>query len=177
MIDLGTRRIDSHGQVWFSVDQLYSLLMKGFDISTLLVEESNKTEEFEQVCLDLDNPDLKITKYNAIVKPEDEYFGSMVDNWLIPEEYKSIDVAEFLIQKCSTQEQLDRVDQELQVYERYNLIPLLRSLIYVIDTFEKNKIVWGVGRGSSVSSYVLYLIRVHRIDSIRYNLDFSEFLS
>ena len=34
----------------------------------------------------------------------------------------------------------------------------------------------GVGRGSSVASYILYLIGVHRIDSIKYNLDWKEFL-
>jgi DNA polymerase III alpha subunit len=36
--------------------------------------------------------------------------------------------------------------------------------------------VWGVGRGSSVASYVLFLIGVHRIDSMKYNLDYKEFL-
>jgi len=36
--------------------------------------------------------------------------------------------------------------------------------------------IWGVGRGSSVASYVLYLLDVHRIDSMFYDLDPSEFL-
>jgi DNA polymerase III alpha subunit len=40
----------------------------------------------------------------------------------------------------------------------------------------KENIVWGVGRGSSVASYVLYLIGVHKIDSLYYNLDVEEFL-
>ena len=30
----------------------------------------------------------------------------------------------------------------------------------------ENNIVWGVGRGSPVASYVLFLIGVHRINSI-----------
>jgi DNA polymerase III alpha subunit len=39
-----------------------------------------------------------------------------------------------------------------------------------------NNIIWGVGRGSSVASYVLYLLEVHRVDSMYYNLDIREFL-
>ena len=40
----------------------------------------------------------------------------------------------------------------------------------------KNNIVWGVGRGSSVSSYVLFLMGVHKVDSMKYNLDIKDFL-
>jgi DNA polymerase III alpha subunit len=47
---------------------------------------------------------------------------------------------------------------------------------YLVDTLRKNIIVWGVGRGSSVASYILYLIGVHRIDSLYYDLDIAEFL-
>ena len=47
---------------------------------------------------------------------------------------------------------------------------------YIIDTLRENNIVWGVGRGSSVSSYMLYLIGVHKVDSIKYNLNINEFI-
>ena len=56
------------------------------------------------------------------------------------------------------------------------MITLLKYLKYLVDTMRENKIVWGVGRGSSVASYVLYLIGVHKIDSIKYELDIKEFL-
>ena len=55
-----------------------------------------------------------------------------------------------------------------------NLFPVLKVLIYIIDTMRKNNLVWGIGRGSSVASYVLYLIGVHKVDS-KYNLDIKEF--
>jgi DNA polymerase III alpha subunit len=48
-------------------------------------------------------------------------------------------------------------------------------MIYLVDVMRENSVVWGVGRGSSVASYVLYLIGVHKIDSVKYNLDFKEF--
>jgi DNA polymerase III alpha subunit len=37
-------------------------------------------------------------------------------------------------------------------------------------------VLWGVGRGSSVASYCLYILGVHKVDSIKYELDIHEFL-
>jgi DNA polymerase III alpha subunit len=56
------------------------------------------------------------------------------------------------------------------------MFDLLFYLKYLVDTLRENKVLWGVGRGSSVASYVLYLIGVHKIDSLKYNLDIAEFL-
>ena len=53
---------------------------------------------------------------------------------------------------------------------------MLRYLRYLVDTLRANGIVWGVGRGSSVASFVLYKIGVHRINSIEHDLDFNEFM-
>ncbi len=39
-----------------------------------------------------------------------------------------------------------------------------------------NEVIWGVGRGSSVASYVLYLIGIHKVDSMYYDLPINEFL-
>jgi DNA polymerase III alpha subunit len=56
------------------------------------------------------------------------------------------------------------------------MLDLLRWLKYFVDTCEANNIVRGVGRGSSVASYVLYVLGVHQVDSVKYNLDWQEFL-
>ena len=69
-----------------------------------------------------------------------------------------------------------RVEEELALYKARNLYPILQLMIYIVDMMRKNNLVWGVGRGSSVASYVLYLIGIHKIDSIKYNLDIEEFL-
>jgi len=53
---------------------------------------------------------------------------------------------------------------------------LLKFLRYMVQVMRDNNIVWGVGRGSSVASYVLYLIGVHKIDSLYYDLDVTDFL-
>jgi hypothetical protein len=71
---------------------------------------------------------------------------------------------------------LARVDLELEEFQQRELVDLLRFLVYFIDTIRTNNVIYGVGRGSSIASYVLYLLNVHRIDSFKYNLDIKEFL-
>lgn len=97
-------------------------------------------------------------------------------NWFMPDNYKQLDIAAFLVQQCKTETELERVARELLLYEERNLFDLLRFLKYLTDTLRQHDIVWGVGRGSSVASYVLYLLGVHKIDSIKYDLDIKEFL-
>jgi DNA polymerase III alpha subunit len=94
----------------------------------------------------------------------------------MPDHYKELDVVRFLNNRELTFEQRDRVREELQAFTERSMIPLLRYMCYLVDFMRENNIVWGVGRGSSVASYVLYLIGVHRIDSIQYDLDWTEFL-
>ncbi len=96
----------------------------------------------------------------------------------IPQHYKELDVEGFLTSivedadpSCQT-----RVAEELELFRARNLFPVLQLLIYIVDIMRKHNIVWGVGRGSSVASYCLYLIGVHKIDSLKYNLDIREFL-
>ncbi len=96
-------------------------------------------------------------------------------NWFLPAEYKDIDIEGYLVHVCP-KENYQRLIEELQEFRARDMINLLRWLKYFVDTCRKKQIVWGVGRGSSVASYVLFLIGVHKIDPIRYNLDWREFL-
>ena len=95
-------------------------------------------------------------------------------NWLIPDEYKLLDIEKYLVEQCPEQN-YTRLAEELALFEQNNMIPVLKTMKYVVDTLRKNNIVWGVGRGSSVSSYVLFLIGIHKIDSVKYDLPIDEF--
>jgi DNA polymerase III alpha subunit len=86
-----------------------------------------------------------------------------------------MDILDWLYQRCPTPETKERVVEELRLFAKYNMIPMLKTMKYIVDTLRANNIVWGVGRGSSVASYVLYLIGVHRIDSVKYKLPIEEF--
>ncbi len=94
--------------------------------------------------------------------------------WFIPDDYYP-NLTEMLYGMCETAEQRDRVSQELELYIKHGIYDVLHVMKYIVDTLRTNNIVWGVGRGSSVASYVLYLIGVHKIDSIKYNLPIEEF--
>lgn len=94
--------------------------------------------------------------------------------WLIPDDYCP-DLLAQLYDMCETDEQRDRVSQELELYAKHGMIDLLHVMKYIVDTLRANNVVWGVGRGSSVASYVLHLIGVHKIDSVKYNIPIEEF--
>jgi DNA polymerase III alpha subunit len=97
-------------------------------------------------------------------------------NWKMPQQYKDLDIAEHILGLCKTDAELQRAGQELLMFQERNLFDLLKYLHYLVDLMTANHVIWGVGRGSSVSSYVLYLLGVHRIDSMFYELDPREFL-
>jgi DNA polymerase III alpha subunit len=108
-----------------------------------------------------------------------DYHQQQQDKWFIPEEYKTLDIEEYISQRLPKDvriEAVQRISIELEMYRTRNLYPILQVLIYIIDTMRNNDIVWGVGRGSSVASYVLYILGVHKVDSLKYNLDIKEFL-
>jgi DNA polymerase-3 subunit alpha len=94
----------------------------------------------------------------------------------MPQEYAELDIAKHILELCKTPEDLQRVAQELLLFQEQNLFPLLCYLKYLVDTMREHSVVWGVGRGSSVASYVLYIIGVHKINPIKHNLDWREFL-
>lgn len=97
-------------------------------------------------------------------------------HWHMPVQYQDLDIAAHVLSLCTTDEQLARVAEELILFQDQNLFELLKYLKYLTDVIHENRIVCGVGRGSSVASYVLYLLGVHRIDSMQYGLDIREFL-
>ena len=118
-----------------------------------------------------------LQKYIPLDVDQKTFDNVCQSEWFMPDEYKELDVVAHLYSLCKgDDERFHRVNEELAEFQRREMFDLLRYMIYLVDFMRDNTIVWGVGRGSSVASYVLYLIGVHRIDSIKYNLDWREFL-
>jgi len=105
-----------------------------------------------------------------------EFDNLSQDNWYMPDEYKSLDIAKLVLDCCKTDSELQRVGEELIKFQEREMFPLLRYCKYLVDTMRKHNVIWGVGRGSSVASYVLYLIGIHRINSLHYDISIDEFL-
>ena len=168
-------KYDQYGQTYTTSNELCDLLYKNpkLDISLFQVEDSleyNRSVAELHAELDL------LDSYHSISQTVEEFDRVLQRNWRMPKEYKDLDIAAYVLGLCKEEHELQRVGEELILYQERNLFDLLRYLKYLIDTLRKNNIVWGVGRGSSVASYVLFLIGVHKIDSLYYNLNIDEFL-
>jgi DNA polymerase III alpha subunit len=125
--------------------------------------------------LELNNLPL-LVKYVEETVSVEEFDNLLQDNWYMPDEYKSLDIAKLVLDYCKTDSELQRVGDELIKFQERNMFPLLRYCKYLVDTMRKHNVVWGVGRGSSVASYVLYLIGIHKIDCLHYDISIDEFL-
>ena len=103
-------------------------------------------------------------------------------SFMIPDYYLELDldeyVAEKLVDKFPNPSDLytDRVVLELAMMRERDMEDLVRTLIYMVETFEQNNVVHGVGRGSSCASLVLFLIGIHMVNPIEYDIPIEEFL-
>ena len=166
---------DSYGQAYTTEDELCAMLYKNPDLGLegFLVEDPRQFNQ-SLAALFADMPSLK--KYIARGIPLDEFDHAQQSHWYMPDEYKTIDIAEWVLTQCTGEAELQRCGEELLLFQERNLFALLQYLKYLVDTMRKNNVVWGVGRGSSVASFVLYKIGVHKINSLYYDLDPTEFL-
>lgn len=163
------------GIAYATSEELCDLLYQNsdIDISKILVQDPDKYNDAVKSFYS-ELPMLKL--YNLKEQDLEKFDAENQCRWNMPDEYSNMDIAKWLLDQCQTQDELQRVGQELLLYQERDLFPLLKQLKYIVDTWRKNNIVWGVGRGSSVASYILYLIGVHRINSMYYDLDIAEFL-
>lgn len=168
-------KTDPFGITYYSSDELSDLLYKDptAKIDDLMVEDPS---EFNRSVTSLHLHYAMLKRYIAPNVTVEEFDKESQSDWFMPDEYKNLDIAERILSQCKTEEEFQRVGKELLMYQERNLFDLLRFMKYFVDTMRKNNVVWGVGRGSSVSSYVLFLLGVHRINSIYYDLDINEFL-
>lgn len=164
---------DEFGQIIFEENDLCNLLLQ--DQTRILKQVLIDSEVKFDDSLGLKNiPNLLTYIHpNSSIEEFDENNQS---NWHMPQEYKTFDIAKFVLDQCKNDEELQRAGQELLLFQERNMFPLLQYLKYLVDTMRSNNIVWGVGRGSSVSSFVLYLIGIHKINSLYYDLSIDEFI-
>ena len=167
-------KINDHGDVIFSEEDVIDLLYSNpeFDLSKLYFADIEKySKSLKELGIDL--PVIHTAPKRA--KPE-IFDKENCEQWHMPEKYYKINVLQWLLDKCQTDEERLRVQTEYDLFEKKQFVKVLQFLIYFVDTLRANNIVWGVGRGSSVASFCLFLIGVHKINPMLYNLDITEFL-
>ena len=172
-------KTDELGIPRFSNRDLIDMIYSGHSdkVHVVLCDESDDVDKFNSAMEEQGmNP---LQKYIPLDVDQKTFDGVCQSEWFMPDEYKDINVYEYVLGKAETpcpQHIQDRIWEELDEFKKRGMHDLLRYMIYLVDFMRENNIVWGVGRGSSVASYVLYLIGVHRINSIQYDLDWREFL-
>ena len=169
-------KIDEYGAVFLTADELFNSIYSGKikDFQNLYIDDAAASQFNNSKNINRD----AISSIDVYQKPTQS--ANDVDqlnqqDWFMPYNYCP-DLIQQLYAMCVTDEQKDRVSEELELFIQHNMLDLLYYLKYLVDTMREHKIVWGVGRGSSVASYCLYLIGIHKIDSLKYNLDIKEFL-
>jgi DNA polymerase III alpha subunit len=166
-------RTDIYGQQIFNEMELCLLYLQdpSRTIKRALVDNEVKFDEILELentpeLIKYDNSDISVAQFDI----------NNQSNWVMPEQYKSMDIAQFVLDQCQGEAELQRAGEELLLFQERDMFVLLRYLKYLVDTMRENNIVWGVGRGSSVASFVLFLLGIHRINSLYYDLSIDEFL-
>ena len=167
LLDKYSRQVLSENQ---AVEMLYA--DPKLDVSNLCLEDVTKFNGASKLL----HLNTVLTQLDELGIDVQEYHKHNQSSWRMPIDYKDLDIAAYLLKLCKTDAELQRVGAELLLYQERDMFDLLRFLVYIVDVMREQDIVWGVGRGSSVASYVLYLIGVHKIDSLYYDLDIAEFL-
>ena len=167
-------RTDIYGQQILNESDLCDLFMQDPTriIKDAYIEQSINFDD--TIILEENIPKLiQYTESNVSVS---EFDNLKQSTWYMPIEYQNMDIAKYVLDKCTNEEELQRAGKELLMFQEREMFPLLCYLKYMVDTMRQNNVVWGVGRGSSVASYVLFLIGIHRINSLYYGLSIDEFL-
>lgn len=167
-------RLDKYSNPIFDERDIFDAIYSGYEFSpsdTFLVESrsDNVYNLEEQIGFKFLEP------YETHFEVKD-YDSACQQVWNMPDGYKQFDVANWVLGQCQDIKEYERAQEELEAFKARNMLDLLRWLKYFVDTCSKEGVLWGVGRGSSVASFVLYKIGVHNIDPIKYNLDWQEFL-
>lgn len=167
-------KINEYGDCVYSEDSVIEQLYQDptLDISKITVDTTLYNQALTKLQIDLPKLPEQILRNQTVVEFDKQNYNA----WHMPESYENIDVKTYLLEKCNTEEERDRVLIEYKLFEQKGFTKVLKFLIYFVDVLRSNNIVWGVGRGSSVSSFCLFLIGIHKINPLFYNLDYREFL-
>jgi len=175
-------KTDSNGVPTFSNQNLIDMIYTGSidKCHIVLCDKNDELEQFNKWAKEFGNPELQF--YVPLDVDQKTFDNVCQSEWFMPDKYKDLNVNQYVLGKLITDgykaqgPEYTRAFEELEQFKQRGMTNLLRYMCYLVDFMRENNIVWGVGRGSSVASYVLYLIGVHRIDSIQYGLDWREFL-
>ena len=174
IIDLEDRIITDQGQVVFKYDFFFKKAMSGEVFTNYQalpdpdIEAYNfrKNEDLIEIWVDDNEP----------IGPPDESF-----DWILPKKYLNLDLVDYSVQRLKERGLTSELYQERLAFEleemgRRGMFPFIRCVLFVVDKFRENNVVWGVGRGSSCASLVLFVLGINRVDPVKYDIPVEEFI-
>lgn len=167
---------DEWGRLLVGSEEAIDLLFRGCKLTDLHILPSIEVEEYNAACIKHDKLNVLI---NAIEQPTltpEQDAAKRQRTWFIPEAYQQTDIRNLLLSFCDRADEIARVNLEMDMFEERGLVPVLRLMHFLVEHWRSQGVVWGVGRGSSVASYCLFLLGVHKLDALHYNFDIKEFL-
>lgn len=168
-------KLDKYSNVLLTKEECRAALLYGHNIDDSIVTDDQEVDLFNKNSEQILGIPVKLSHPIDDMDVE-EYHKLCTAVWDIPDKYKALDIHAYLLELCDSEEEKERVELEYAMFSERELIPLLQFLVYIVHHMRWSKTVWGVGRGSSVASYCLYLMGVHKVDSIKYDLPIEEFL-
>lgn len=174
--ELTDRNLRFDGVSEIEPDQLARFLLLGIPPSKLRINGTND---------DIIEFNTQVSANDQLLPISDESIDLDME-WQLPEEYKQLDLQEHMAEKFEqncpvnyTPEQvelaLDRIVDELHEIKSRGMVEFMQTIIFVIDQLRKHNVVWGVGRGSSCASYLLFLVGLHVVDCIVLEVSSEEF--
>jgi DNA polymerase III alpha subunit len=167
---------NSAGEMIFSESDICDLVMRGHCISDLKNMIVDRSVDIANAAMFLEYVPEFLPESFTDKQTVQQFHHNCQQQWHMPSKYQQMDIAKHVLDLCDNESELQRCGHELMLYQERDLFDLLRYLKYLVDVMTENRVIWGVGRGSSVASYVLYKLKIHRIDSLYYNLSPEEFL-
>ena len=114
-------RTDIYGQLIFNENDLVNLYYTdpNLQLKNVLVEDEIK---FDQ-SLELENLPTLI-KYTLNTMSVSEFDTCLQNNWFMPKRYYDMDIAQFVLDQCKTDSELQRAGHELLMYQEKNMFNL-----------------------------------------------------
>ena len=128
-------RLDKYSNPVFNEQDLFDALYQGHQFNvydTMLVERNDNVKQLETQLgfkfLDPYETHFEIADYDSACQ----------SNWLMPDEYKTLDIEAWLFEQVlAGNPEHTRVTEELNAYKERNMLNLLRWLKYFVDTCSK----------------------------------------
>ncbi len=175
VLDLEDRYVLDDGSVVLRRKALLSCIRNGIETGSLTAEKSKEVDRHNKLS--------KVEKRIRVVEADDKP-GEIEPwryEWPTPEPFKSANLLETCARRLNKRSfafedvYVIRLAQEIAEIDEREMEGFIRHVWYITADMDARKVVRGVGRGSSCASLVLFLLGVHHVDPVLYDIPFTEF--